>query len=139
MVLPKRSCLGLYVTFLTLASGALAMSQATSTIAPRADETRLLGSEKPNKNDLAQELDADSLALSEIPADPLVRPDPLAFVFVPINRLVKQAHETERLKFGATYTFLGEYATTVPDSIKHEQVGGRLDFTGGLEGIRSRQ
>ena len=41
-----------------------------------------------------------------------------------------QAQRAERLKFGATYTSLGEYAKTVPDGIRHDQGSGRLDFTG---------
>ena len=35
-----------------------------------------------------------------------------------------------RLKFGATYTFLNQYATSPPDGIRHDQLSGRLDFTG---------
>jgi porin len=35
-----------------------------------------------------------------------------------------------RLKFGATYTFLNQYATITPDGVRHNQLGGRLDFTG---------
>jgi porin len=31
---------------------------------------------------------------------------------------------------GATYTFLNQYATTVPDGVRHDQPSGRLDFTG---------
>lgn len=130
MTLPRHSRIGIYVTFLTLASGVSAVGQETSATATKPAETRLLGSEKPNNSDLVQELDADSLALSEVPADPLLRPDPLASIFTPFDGLVKEVHGTERAKFGATYTFLGEYATSVPDAFRHEQVSGRLDFTG---------
>ena len=35
------------------------------------------------------------------------------------------------MKFGATYTFLNQYATIVPDGTpRHNQLSGRLDFTG---------
>jgi len=34
------------------------------------------------------------------------------------------------LKFGATYTFLNQYATSTPDGVRHDQPSGRLDFTG---------
>jgi porin len=34
------------------------------------------------------------------------------------------------LKFGATYTFLNQYATIAPDGVRHDQPSGRLDFTG---------
>jgi hypothetical protein len=50
-----------------------------------------------NKNDLVQELDADSLAISKIPADPLLLPDPLNSIFEPINRVFDQAQRVETL------------------------------------------
>jgi porin len=34
------------------------------------------------------------------------------------------------LKFGATYTFLNQYATVTPGGVRHDQLSGRLDFTG---------
>ena len=34
------------------------------------------------------------------------------------------------MKFGATYTFLNQYATITPDGVRHDQPSGRLDFTG---------
>src|SRR3954454_24064937 len=37
---------------------------------------------------------------------------------------------SRRLKFGATYTFLNQYATSPPDGVRHDQLSGRLDFTG---------
>lgn len=130
-VLPKHIRLGLYFAFVTLVFGPRVEGQAASaTTAPRTPEPQVSGTAKPNDNDLVQELDADSLALSEIPADPLLRPDPLGSLFAPVNRWVKQTREAERLKFGATYTFLSEYATAVPDELRHEQASGRLDFTG---------
>jgi len=35
------------------------------------------------------------------------------------------------MRFGATYTFLNQYATVIPDTAqRHDQISGRLDFTG---------
>jgi porin len=81
-------------------------------------------------DELKQELDADAIALSKIPADPLVQPDPMAPIFRPIDMLVDHSIESIHLKFGATYTFLNQYATITPDGVRHDQPSGRLDFTG---------
>ena len=85
---------------------------------------------KKNPDELIQALDVDAVALSKIPADPLIQPDPLAPIFEPINRLSDKSAQSLRLKFGATYTFLNQYATITPDSVRHNQFSGRLDFTG---------
>jgi porin len=85
---------------------------------------------KKNPDELIQALDVDAVALSKIPADPLIQPDPLAPIFQPINRLSDKSAQSLRLKFGATYTFLNQYATITPDSVRHNQFSGRLDFTG---------
>ena len=44
--------------------------------------------------------------------------------------LVDHSIHSLRLKFGATYTFLNQYATITPDGVRHDQPSGRLDFTG---------
>jgi porin len=81
-------------------------------------------------DELTQELDADALALSQIPADPLLDSDPLAPILQPLDRFSAMVYEKTRLKFGATYTLLDQYATkTQPNSIRHNQGSGRLDFT----------
>jgi len=69
---------------------------------------------KLHADELTQELDADAVALSRIPADPLVQPDPLAPFLRPVDRLANKAAESLPLKFGATYTFLNQYATSTP-------------------------
>ena len=66
-------------------------------------------------DELKQELDADAIALSKIPADPLIQPDPVAPILRPINMLVDHSIHSLRLKFGATYTVLNQYATITPD------------------------
>ena len=82
-------------------------------------------------DELRQELDVDAAALSKIPADPLIQSDPLAPIFKPVDNLADRLAQSARLKFGATYTFLNQYATIVQDGVeRHNQLSGRLDFTG---------
>jgi porin len=81
-------------------------------------------------DELTQELDANSIILSKIPADPLIHPDPLAPIFQPFDRFADKSVQSLRLKLGATYTFLNQYATITPDGVRHNQLSGRLDFTG---------
>jgi porin len=81
-------------------------------------------------DELKQELDANAIVLSKIPADPLIQPDPVAPIFRPVDRLVDNSIHSLRLKFGATYTFLNQYATITPDGVRHDQPSGRFDFTG---------
>jgi porin len=82
-------------------------------------------------DELKQELDLNAAILSKIPADPLIRPDPLAPILRPIDNFTERLVPSARLKFGATYTFLTQYATIVPDDgVRHNQFSGRLDFTG---------
>jgi porin len=85
---------------------------------------------KREVDELRQQLDIDAAALSKIPADPLIQPDPFASTFRPIDRLTDRLAQSTRLKFGATYTFLNQYATITPDATRHNQFSGRLDFTG---------
>jgi len=87
---------------------------------------------KPEPDELRQELDVDIAASSKIPADPLIKRDPLAPVFQPVDKLMDRLFQSERLKVGATYTFLNQYATITPDELRHDQFSGRLDFTGAL-------
>jgi porin len=81
-------------------------------------------------DELRQELDVDVVASSKIPADPLVKRDPLTPVFQPVDKLSDRLFESEHLKCGATYTFLNQYATITQDVVRHDQFSGRLDFTG---------
>jgi porin len=85
---------------------------------------------KDTTSELRQQLDVDTASLANIPVTPLIQPDPLRAIFQPINRLTTDLARTERLKLGATYTFLNQYATVTPDSTRHNQTSGRLDFTG---------
>ena len=81
-------------------------------------------------DELKQELDAYAIELSKIPADPLIQPDPVAPILRPIDKVVDLSIHSLHLKFGATYTFLNQYATSTPDGVRHDQPSGRLDFTG---------
>ena len=85
---------------------------------------------KREPDELRQELDVDAAALSKIPADPLIQPDPLPPIFRPVDKLTDRVTQFARLKFGATYTFLNQYATDTPHSVRQNQFSGRLDFTG---------
>ena len=88
-------------------------------------------SAKEQPDELKQELDVNSALLSKMPADPLVQPDPSAPIFKPVDKLSERLTQSTRLKFGATYTFLNQYAAIVPDGVpRHNQFSGRLDFTG---------
>ncbi len=77
-----------------------------------------------------QELDSDAAALALIPPDPLLQNDPLRFVLKPIDETAKRFVPSDRMAFGATYTFLNQYATVTPDGVRHNQTSGRLDFSG---------
>lgn len=96
----------------------------------QAGHVQAYASLKQEPDDLRQELDADAAALSKIPSDPIIRPDPFIFIFRPIDTLTERIKQSDRLKLGATYTFLDQYATVTPDDVRHNQSSARLDFTG---------
>jgi porin len=81
-------------------------------------------------DELKQELDAYAVELSKIPADPLIQPDPVAPLLRPVDKVIGLSIHSLHLKFGATYTFLNQYATSTPEGVRHDQPSGRLDFTG---------
>ena len=87
---------------------------------------------KKDPDELKQELDINALALSKIPSDPLIKPDPLAPILRPIDKVADRSAQALplRFKFGVTYTFLNQYATVTPDGVRNNQFSGRLDFTG---------
>ena len=119
----------LFVPFSLAAAGQSGSGSPTSQ-SHQARHVQSYASLAQEPDDLRQELDADAAALSKIPADPIFRPDPLTFIVKPINNLTDRLVRSERLKLGATYTFLNQYATIVPDGVRHNQASGRLDFTG---------
>jgi porin len=80
-------------------------------------------------DDLRQELDADAVGLSKIPADPVFKPDPFGVLFDPFEKLTDRINQSARLKIGETYTFVSQYATATPDGVRHDQTSGRADFT----------
>lgn len=92
-------------------------------------QTKTIPPEKQHPDELQQELDVNAIALSKIPADPLIKLDPLAPLWKPFNRVADRSAQSLRLKFGATYTFLNQYATVTPEKVRHNQLSGRLDFT----------
>ncbi len=120
-----------------LASGLSTLAQSSDTNPPpsappsQSDQTPPPTHPKKDPDELGQELDVDAVALSKIPSDPLIHSDPLAPIMRPLDRLSDKGAQSLRLKFGATYTFLNQYATIAPDSVvRHNQFSGRLDFTG---------
>jgi porin len=109
-------------------SSLFAFCQSSKADQPPGNEPSNISNGHPDE--LKQELDADAIALSKIPGDPLIKPDPVARILRPVNMLVDHSIRVLRLKFGATYTFLNQYATVAPDGVRHDQPSGRLDFTG---------
>ena len=109
-------------------SGSVSVAAADQASPPAQSAPLTIGDNHPDE--LNQELDADAIALSKIPADPLIQPDPVAPILRPINMIVDHSIHSMRLKFGATYTLLNQYATITPDGVRHDQPSGRLDFTG---------
>ena len=93
-------------------------------------QSRRSARQNPDPDELTQELDAYEIELSKIPADPLIQPDPATPIFRPIDKVVDSSIQSVHLKFGATYTFLNQYATITPNGVRHDQPSGRLDFTG---------
>ena len=118
----------LLVLFVTSSLAAFGQSGTVST--PPTDQNAPVSqsksamSLKQEPDDLKQELDSDAMALSKIPADPLINSDPFASIFQPVNKLTDAISELERLKFGATYTFLNQNATVTPGGVCHDQLSG---------------
>ena len=106
------------------------MNAAPASLANQPTQVKQLPDVKQEPDELRQQLDIDAAALSKLPDDPLIRPDPLAPIFQPVDKLTDRIAQSTRLKFGATYTFLSQYATITPDGTRHNQSSGRLDFTG---------
>jgi porin len=127
---------GTYLPLFLIGSSLLAFGQSGNVSAALADQPSIQA-EGPlstirnyQTDELKQELDADAIALSKIPADPLIQPDPVGPILRPVDALVDYSIHSLRFKFGATYTFLNQYATSTPDGVRHDQLSGRLDFTG---------
>jgi porin len=121
---------------LIFTSNLLAFGQSDDVSARRAaqlsqpSQSQRSATENRQPDELKQELDSDAIAFSKIPADPLVQPDPVAPILKSVDTLVDSSIHSLRLKFGATYTFLNQYATITPDGVRHDQPSGRLDLTG---------
>ncbi len=96
---------------------------------PRSVPTATYTSLAQYPDDLRQELDRDAVALSRIPADPVLTTDPFGIFFDPFEKLTDWINTSARLKIGETYTFLSQYATVTPDGVRHDQTSGRGDFT----------
>jgi porin len=77
-----------------------------------------------------QALDQDSAVLATVPSDPLYATDPLRPVLGAVDRAMNGLREAERLSFGATYTLLDQYATEMPEGVRHNWATGRFDLVG---------
>jgi len=125
-----------YSLLFLFAYNLLAFGQGGDVSAPPADQPSIHAEgppstiRSPHADELKQELDAYAIELSRIPADPLIQPDPVAPILRPIDKVAGSTIHSLHLKFGATYTFLNQYATTAPEEVRHDQPSGRLDFTG---------
>lgn len=84
----------------------------------------------PVQRPIQQELDAIAAPVGAIPADPLYGRDPLHAVLRPVRRVGNLASRAAHINFGATYTFLNQYATVTPEGTGHDQLSGRLDLNG---------
>jgi len=84
----------------------------------------------PEQRPIQQELDAIAAPVAAIAADPLYRRDPVGQLMMPFRTAGDWASHTSHINFGATYTFLNQYATTTPETIPHDQLSGRLDLNG---------
>jgi porin len=118
------------ISSLSTAGWSCGMNDAPAPQSNQPSQVKPPAAVKQETDELRQQLDIDAAALSKIPADPLIQPDPLAPIFRPVDKLSDHVSRSGRLKFGATYTFLNQYATITPDATRHNQSSGRLDFTG---------
>ena len=84
----------------------------------------------PEARAIQQELDAIAGPMAKIPVDPLYARDPFAWPLRPFRLAGNWAGKTSHINFGATYTFLNQYATVTPNGVGHDQLGGRLDING---------
>ena len=86
-----------YLSLLLLGSSLLAFCQSGNASAALADQSGIQAEGPPSTirnsqpDELKQELDADAIALSKIPADPLIRPDPVAPLLWPVDALVNHS------------------------------------------------
>jgi porin len=122
----------MYLSLLLLLPSSLAFCQSGNASAAPIQQSgiqaeglpRMMSNSQPDER--KQELDADAIALSKIPADPLIQPDPAAPIFWPVNAVADRSIHSLQLKFGATYTFLNNMR-------RHPPTGrGMINSAGGL-------
>lgn len=127
------------VLLLIAAFGMSAVGQSgrnsTGSASPKdpAEQAEHYGDLTEEPDDLRQELDADAIALSRIPSDPILKPDPFGVFLDPFEKFTDRINQSAHLKIGETYTFVSQYATKTPDGVRHDQTSGRADFTGALK------
>jgi porin len=84
----------------------------------------------PKEQPIQQELDAVAGPLAKVPADAFYARDPLGWPLKPFRTTGDWSRRTFHINFGATYTFLNQYATVTPNGVRHDQLSGRLDVNG---------
>lgn len=84
----------------------------------------------PSPRPIQQELDAIAGPVARIPTDTLYMHDPFGWPLKPFRMAGDWTAKASHINFGATYTFLNQYATETPDGVRHDQLGGRLDING---------
>lgn len=104
-------------------------SSSTAQQSAQPEEAATYSSLMQETDDLRQELDRDALALSKVPADPILKTDPFEAILEPFERLTLHINESAKLKIGATYTFVNQYALSGPDGVRRDQTSGRADVT----------
>ena len=91
-----------WTLLLLLASSLFAAGQSHSTNAASAPQSSQPSQVKQETDELRQQLDIDAAALSKIPTDPLISPDPLGPILQPADKLIDRLAPSARLKFGAS-------------------------------------
>ena len=120
------------VSFLAVAQSGKSSAGAGSNSGSAAQSGAYAGLDQ-EPDDLRQKLDVGVVALSKIPSDPMLKPDPFRVFLGPFEKLTDHINHSAHLKIGETYTFLSQYATMTPDGVRHEQASGRADFTAALK------
>ncbi len=122
-----------FVVFVAFGLAAVGQNQnassGTAQQNTKPEEAATYSSLMQEPDDLRQELDRDALALSKVPADPILKTDPFEAIMEPFERLTLHINESAKLKIGATYTFVNQYASSAPDGVRRDQISGRADFT----------
>ena len=93
------SLLLLLATSLSAAAQSGGMTAAPAPQLSQPSQVKRPTAVKQDTDEVRQQLDVDSAALSKIPPDPLIQPDPLAPVFHPVDKLTERVAQSAHLKY----------------------------------------